>query len=137
MHCSSSVLREGYGQTISICVIQPLPSYPDPGASQALDLVQYMKEMTASSDKMLREVAGDNVGEKIPVRILTSSGNPAEEITRVGADEHVDLVVIATHGLTGWRHLVFGSVAEKVVRHSTSPVLTVPIPREEISHLGN
>jgi nucleotide-binding universal stress UspA family protein len=67
----------------------------------------------------------------------SSSGNSAEEITRVGAGEHVDLVVIATHDLTGWRHLVFGAVAEKVVRHSTSPVLTVPIPREEISHLRN
>jgi hypothetical protein len=57
------VLRERYGQTISIHVIQPLPPYADPGASMAFDLVQYMKELTASSDKMLREVAGENVGE--------------------------------------------------------------------------
>jgi universal stress protein A len=124
-------------ELILLHVIQPLPPYPDPGATQALDLVQYMKEMTASSDKMLREVAGDNVGGKIPVRMLTSSGNPAEEITRVGADEHVDLVVIATHGLTGWRHLVFGSVAEKVVRHSVSPVLTIPILQDETRHFSN
>jgi nucleotide-binding universal stress UspA family protein len=37
----------------------------------------------------------------------------------------VDLIVIATHGLTGWQHLVFGSVAEKVVRLATCPVLTI------------
>jgi nucleotide-binding universal stress UspA family protein len=67
----------------------------------------------------------------------SSSGNPAGGITRVGADEHVDLVVIATHGLAGRRRLIFGSVIEEVVRHSISPVLTVPIPREEISHLRN
>jgi universal stress protein A len=124
-------------ELILLHVIEPLPPYPDPGAAQALDLVQYMKEMKASSEKTLHEVAAERVGEEIPTRILTSSGNPAEEITRVGADEHVDLVVIATHGLTGWRHLVFGSVAEKVVRHCACPVLTVPIAREEIVHPGN
>jgi nucleotide-binding universal stress UspA family protein len=66
--------------------------------------------------------------------MLTSVGNPAEEITRVGAGEQVDLVVIATHGLTGWRHLVFGSIAEKVVRLSVCPVLTIPIPQERGQH---
>jgi hypothetical protein len=63
LHCSPSVLRERYGQTISIHVIQPLPPYADPGTSQAFDLVQYVKEMAVSSDKTLREVAGDNAGE--------------------------------------------------------------------------
>ena len=41
------------------------------------------------------------------------------------ADEHVDLVVMATHGRTGLKHVLMGSVAEKVVRMSTAPVLTV------------
>ena len=36
-----------------------------------------------------------------------------------------DLIVIATHGLSGWRKLLFGSVSEKVVRRSPCPVLTV------------
>jgi len=40
----------------------------------------------------------------------------------------VDLIVISTHGETGWRHLVFGSVAEKVVRFSSCPVLTIREP---------
>ena len=39
--------------------------------------------------------------------------------------EGVDLLVIATHGWTGWRRFVFGSVAEKVIRTATCPVLTV------------
>ena len=42
-----------------------------------------------------------------------------------------DLVVIATHGLTGWRHVMFGSVAEKVVRHAHCSVLTVRAKREK------
>jgi nucleotide-binding universal stress UspA family protein len=44
--------------------------------------------------------------------------------------EHVDLIVIASHGLAGWQRLVFGSVTEKVVRQSTCPVLTIVAPPE-------
>lgn len=52
-------------------------------------------------------------------------GNPVDEINRA-VDEHaVDLVVMGTHGRTGLRHLVAGSVTERVVRTSKVPVLTI------------
>ncbi|PKN29740.1 MAG: hypothetical protein CVU64_06725 [Deltaproteobacteria bacterium HGW-Deltaproteobacteria-21] len=43
----------------------------------------------------------------------------------------MDLIVIATHGLTGWRRFISGSVVEKAVRLSPSPVLTVPAQPSE------
>jgi len=49
---------------------------------------------------------------------------------RVASEENADLIVIATHGVTGWRHAMFGSVAEKVVRTARRPVLTIPAPQE-------
>jgi nucleotide-binding universal stress UspA family protein len=52
-------------------------------------------------------------------------GNPAFEIKRFAEEEQVDLVVLATHGRTGLKHMVMGSVAEKVVRLSNIPVLAV------------
>jgi universal stress protein A len=52
-------------------------------------------------------------------------GNPAEEIVKAEHDYGVDLVVMATHGRTGVSHLVLGSVAERVVRESACPVLTL------------
>ena len=45
------------------------------------------------------------------------------EIVRLAEHNNVDLVVIATHGMTGWRRLAFGSVAEKVLRLAGCPVL--------------
>jgi len=54
-------------------------------------------------------------------------GNPGSEIVRAAAK--ADLVVMATMGRTGLGHLLIGSVAEKVVRHSTTPVLTVRVSR--------
>jgi universal stress protein A len=67
------------------------------------------------------------------VRTLATvvTGDPAPEIVRLAEQEVVDLIVIATHGQSGWRHFVFGSVAEKVVRLAPCPVLTIRAPREE------
>ncbi len=56
---------------------------------------------------------------------LLRFGHPAKEIVAAERDIDADLVVLATHGRTGISHLILGSVAERVVRESTCPVLTV------------
>ncbi|MFI5369354.1 MAG: universal stress protein, partial [Spirochaetia bacterium] len=50
---------------------------------------------------------------------------PAAEIRKFSKEENVDLIVMATHGRTGVKHALLGSVAEKVVRMAPCPVLTV------------
>ncbi len=52
-------------------------------------------------------------------------GDPAEEILKLAGKEKVDMVVMASHGRKG--HFHFGSVAEKVVKNSPVPTITVPI----------
>ena len=52
-------------------------------------------------------------------------GDPAEEIASVARQRGVDMVAMATHGRTGLRHLVMGSVAEQVIRRINVPVLLV------------
>jgi len=59
------------------------------------------------------------------------SGQPHKEIVHYAAEEDIDLIVIATHGRNGLNHFVMGSVAEKVVRFSPAPVLTVKPRRAE------
>jgi len=66
-----------------------------------------------------------NLDGAVRARRLVVQGNPAETILDAADGCHADLIVIATHGATGWRHLFFGSVAEKVVRLARTPVLTV------------
>lgn len=51
-----------------------------------------------------------------------------EELLKKAADEAVDLIVMGTHGRTGLDHMLFGSTAEKVVRKSPVPVMTVRLP---------
>jgi universal stress protein A len=52
-------------------------------------------------------------------------GSPAHQIVKGAKTLHADLIVMSTHGRTGFRHVMLGSVAEKVVRFSHCPVLTV------------
>lgn len=55
-------------------------------------------------------------------------GNPVDEINRFADDQKVDLIVMGTHGRSGLQHLLVGSVAERVVRSSPKPVLTIRHP---------
>jgi nucleotide-binding universal stress UspA family protein len=60
------------------------------------------------------------------------AGPPAETIVRVAYERGADLIVMGTHGRTGLAHVLLGSVAEKVVRLATCPVLTVRYSRHEV-----
>ena len=66
--------------------------------------------------------------------LVTRSGKEHEEIIKFAKKEKVDLIVIGTHGSTGIEHVFFGSVAEKVIRHSPFPVFIIP-SREKIGCL--
>jgi nucleotide-binding universal stress UspA family protein len=57
---------------------------------------------------------------------LVETGYPAEVILSVAEGKDCDLIVMGTHGRSGWDRIMFGSVAEKVVKASRIPVLTVP-----------
>ena len=57
--------------------------------------------------------------------IFIGAVNPFVEIVTFAKDEETDLIVIGTHGRTGLKHMLIGSVAERVVRRAPCPVLTV------------
>jgi universal stress protein A len=59
-------------------------------------------------------------------------GSPAGEITAYARTKHVDLIVMGTHGRTGLSRAILGSVAERVVRTASCPVLTVPMPHPAV-----
>lgn len=62
----------------------------------------------------------------------------ADAICSVARDKHVDLIITATHGRTGFKHVLIGSTAEVVVRHAPCPVLVVPShPQERVKHLAS
>ncbi len=82
------------------------------------------KEMVASELEKLEGAARKVAGPRGPrVRCTVEIGDPFHRI--IAAARRVDSIVMATAGRTGLSHLLIGSVAEKIVRHSPVPVLTV------------
>jgi len=81
---------------------------------------------------LLAEFVARNADPDLRLTQVVRAGHAAEEITRFAQGENVDLIVMATHGRTGVKHALLGSVAEKVVRYSPVPVMTVkPLPVRE------
>lgn len=68
-------------------------------------------------------------GGALIVKTLLLEGHPPSEILRVAREGGFDLIVMGTHGRTGVKHVLIGSVAENVVRHAPCPVLTVRTPK--------
>ena len=73
----------------------------------------------------LHDFASQQIKEGVPLQVKVAVGRPAAEILRVAGEETVELIVMGTHGRTGLRHLLLGSVAEEVSRHAPCPVFTV------------
>jgi nucleotide-binding universal stress UspA family protein len=78
-----------------------------------------------AAEGALSDFVGRNLNPDLKVIRVVRSGSPAEEIRRFAEEEAVDLIAMATHGRTGLQHILLGSVAEKVVRLSRIPVLTI------------
>lgn len=86
--------------------------------------------------KYLGEVAGRLEAKGLRVRTFLGLGMPAGEIAEVAKAEKADLIAMTTHGRSGLRRAVFGSVAEEVLRSARVPVLMIrmtaptPTPKE-------
>ena len=108
-------------------VIAPIPVPVVEGAdlSPGFDVPSYQLELETLAERSIKEMLEKMLPKELKVRPLVGHGDAANEIVRIAEEEKFDLIVIATHGTTGWRHLIFGSVAEKVVRLSPCPVLTI------------
>lgn len=103
-----------------------IPPYADFGLA-SLPLPEYEAQVREEVQLRLATIAAKRV-HGVTVRGLVGRGDAAAEVNRLATVEKADLIVLATHGWTGWRHLVFGSVAEKVLREAPCPVLSVRSP---------
>jgi nucleotide-binding universal stress UspA family protein len=102
--------------------------YTSAAASEGIgpDIEQWMATITADAEKRLVDQGKAITAEYgVPVETVLKRGRPFEQLDELAKEYNADLMVISTHGYTGLSHLVFGSVAEKVVRGTPCPVLSV------------
>ncbi len=124
---ADELAREFDAELTVVHVIQniPLTPIPSPPLARGFDYKLYETEYENNLKRKLDEVISDKVSRKEKVRPLLLRGNPASTIVDTAEKNDTDLIVLATHGQSGWKRFVFGSVAEKIVRLSEKPVLTV------------
>jgi universal stress protein A len=87
-----------------------------------------LRDWAEISKEHLEEFGAREIGERVPWTQEVVTGPAHLAITDAARRCAADLIVVATHGRTGVLHLLLGSVAERVVRYATCPVLTVRVP---------
>lgn len=118
-------IAQKFGSAIHLIHVIPNMDYFTPYESfmAAENMVTVQKGVEAEVQQDIEKVASTIVG--IPVTKAIRTGVSFVEIIEYVKSEHIDLVIMATHGRGGLEHIIIGSVAEKVVRKSPCPVLTI------------
>jgi nucleotide-binding universal stress UspA family protein len=111
-------------ELLLVHVVPVIPRLPSP--AMIFNEAEFEQELYKDAERRLSELSAKLREKGLKVRTEIGTGNDAgTEIIRMGDHNKADLIVIATHGMTGWHRLAFGSVTEKVVRLSTLPVLVL------------
>lgn len=118
-------LARRFGADVTLFHSFELPIFPVPDGTYLTagtidEISDQIRDTLVTWKKDLLPLAGHG-----RIRTDYSMGFSANEIVQLAAKEKFDLIVMGTHGRTGIRHAVMGSVAERVVRTAPCPVLTV------------
>jgi nucleotide-binding universal stress UspA family protein len=92
------------------------------------DLPEHLQEAEASLQKEKAKLEAARPGAGVAIETLAhgTSGEVAEAVAKVAEEKGAAFIALSTHGRTGLRRLILGSVAEAVVRRARCPVMTFP-----------
>jgi universal stress protein A len=118
-------LAESTGAQLSLVyVIEPLPLLPVPESFTPL-AVHQPRLIKGLQKKLNALPAASGIAEHMVRNATLRIGVPWNEIVATARELNCDIIVIATHGYSAWKHVLMGSTAERVVRHAGCPVLVV------------
>jgi len=129
-------LAHQFGARLHVMHVVETIAAGDVGVSgYAMAAPQMQARLEEEADQQLKQVVTDDDRLTLQARaVLIRLDTPAHAIVHYAEAEHIDLVVIGTHGRRGLTHLLMGSVAEKIVRTAPCPVLTVRQPERDFVH---
>lgn len=84
------------------------------------------EELRTRGHHELGQLIAKTIGGRVTAHASVRTGKAFFEIAQFAEEQEVDLIIIATHGHTGIEHVLFGSTAEKVIRHAPCPALVIP-----------
>lgn len=102
------------------------PYIADPFLNEAPMVIPEMMGLQEEASKKLFDRIQKQYGEDITLYTYNKIGRPKDEILATADECNADLIILGTHGRTGFDHFISGSVAESVARKSKCPVLIIP-----------
>jgi universal stress protein A len=119
-------LSERFGAELHVLHVLAdiMMTIPEPGSAMAVPQ-NFLGEMKQEAERALDKILPQATKAGLRVVRATRMGNAYVEIVKYAEEKGIDLIVVGTHGRSALMHMLLGSVAEKVVRHSACPVLTV------------
>ena len=125
-------LAKTYEGKLLILHVTPDPAFVYPDTLNAYISEETLRKLEVSEEEKMDRELNTYYVQKMDgfedYKTLLKKGVAFYEIIKTVKEESVDLVVMGTHGRTGLDHILFGSTAEKVVRKSPCPVLTIRLP---------
>lgn len=91
----------------------------------------WLPQLTKQAQERLETQPRPEWGTSLRVQRHTVVGSTIDEVVKYAKENDIDLIVQSTHGRTGLKHFLMGSVAESIVRYAPCPVLTVRHPEHE------
>ena len=120
----AATVAQATGASITCVYVAPsLAEYVGFNVPQAA-LDSFVGDVVSSAGQTMDAFVAEHFAG-LPAKGLVLAGYPAEEILAAAEEQQADLIVMGTHGRRGIDRIVFGSVAEKVVKSSPLPVLTI------------
>ncbi len=122
LHWAGSIAEKWQAQVLLLHVV-PTPTHPPMVTGGFFDITQFETSLREDAERRVRERVAKEKRQGIESKVVV--GVPFLDICRTAEREKVDLIVMGSHGRTGLAHVLIGSVAERVVRHASCPVLVV------------
>ncbi len=120
---AARLARATGGSVLLVRIVNPLPEFGLYTAETAPYLRDILDERLTQATMYLAQVAAAKPLDGVKTRIAVFSGAIAPYILDVVHDEQIDLIVISSHGYSGFKRWTLGSIAQKVIHHSPVPVL--------------
>jgi nucleotide-binding universal stress UspA family protein len=125
-------MAEKYGATLHLIHVYQEPEHLaefEISSQMKMDWVRIAQSLGTETEKKLKALCGEISKEVKSCQYKMLRGRPYTQIVGYAKGNGIDLIVLASHGLSGWEHVLFGSTAERVLRESPCPVLVIKKPK--------
>ncbi|WP_306549985.1 universal stress protein [Daejeonella sp.] len=129
------LLAKNLGSKITLVHVDEIPiSSPysaDPLLNESPAMIPELMHIQEEASKLLFKKIKEQHGDVVEMSTVTKIGRVQDEILSVADDCKADMIILGTHGRTGFDHFISGSVSESVARKAKCPILIIPNPEKK------